>query len=127
MIYAIKNLISGFFLLLFVFASGFFVFNEKSVLASEIQTQDLINKISKDYSKKFCNGIAFGLSKDSAMNFAIKENNLIFKNKKGFDIIDKELMANEIANSVLENCGFRIGLNDEEGLNEFANDYISMR
>ena len=51
----------------------------------------MIKKISKDYTKKFCNGIGFGLSKESAMNFANKENNLIFENKKGVQGLDKQL------------------------------------
>ena len=86
----------------------------------------MIKKISKDYTKKFCNGIAFGLSKESAMNFANKENRLIFDKKKGVDRLDQKLIASEISISVVETCGYPLDLKGEEGINEFENDYLSI-
>ena len=91
--------------------------------ASTIVNEKLIEKISKDYTNKFCNSIAFGLSKESAMEFSAKENNLIFRNRKGFDDISSDLIANKIAISVVEDCGYLIDLRGNDGINGFENDY----
>ncbi len=48
----------------------------------EVKDSILIEKISKDYTKKFCNSIGFGLSRESAMNFSFSENKEIFKNSR---------------------------------------------
>ena len=94
--------------------------------ASSIQNDKLIKRISKDYTNKFCNSVAFGLSKQSAMEFSMKENNLIFKNKKGIDNLDKSLIANKIAISVVEDCGYLVDLIGDKGIKEFENNYLSM-
>jgi len=129
------TLLSIFFLLL--------NFNIKSVDASVIENDKLIEKISNDFTRKFCNSIAFGLSKESAMNFANKENNLIFKSKTGMDSLNKEnnlifksktgmdslnkeLLSNKIATKVVETCGFSIELKGYDGISKFENDYISI-
>ena len=112
--------------LAFIFCICLTVFFPKITDATTIENEKLIEKISKDYTSKFCNSIAFGLSKDSAMIFAFKENNSIFKKKKGFDSINKKLMANYIAKSVIENCGYNINLKGTEDINEFENDFINL-
>tara|TARA_Y100001968_G_scaffold232381_1_gene215186 strand:- start:8613 stop:9065 length:453 start_codon:yes stop_codon:yes gene_type:complete len=120
-----KNIVSFYvplFLMFFIFVS----FSIQTVDASVIENDKLIEKISKDYSKKFCNSIAFGLSKKSAMDFSNKENNLIFKNKKGMDTLNKELLSNKIATSVVETCGYSVNLRGHEGIVEFEKDYMSM-
>ena len=85
----------------------------------------LIKKISQSYTKKFCNAIGFGLSKESAMNFSIEENKQAFKKKKEINKINKELLAEEIAVSVVERCGYPINLSGEKGINEFKIYYLS--
>ena len=82
--------------------------------ASESKDSNLIEKISKDYTKKFCNSIGFGLSKESAMNFSFAENKEIFKNRKGIENIRKELLAQKIAKSVVDGCGYKLDLYEEE-------------
>ena len=109
-----------------ILAFSFIFFYPTYAEASMIKNDKLIEKISKDYTNKFCNSIGFGLSKDSAMAFANKENNMIFKNRNGFDNLNKELIANKIAVSVIENCGYPINLKGEKGIEEFEKDYISM-
>ena len=42
-------------------------YNERSIA-------QISNKIAKNYSKKFCNAIGIGLSKESALKLAIREN-----------------------------------------------------
>ena len=122
----LKKRTFGLFSILFVFFLVYGFFNLEAYAYSDKQSSQLIERISKDYTKKFCNGIAFGLSKESAMNFAYKENNLIFKNKKGFENLNKKLIANNIAMSVIDSCGYPLNLKGEEGIKKFENEYISM-
>tara|TARA_B100000965_G_C19041178_1_gene519508 strand:- start:15 stop:320 length:306 start_codon:yes stop_codon:yes gene_type:complete len=96
------------------------------VSASENKNLDLINRISKDYTKKFCNSIGFGLSKESAMIFSVVENKKVFEKRKGIENIDKQLLANKIAISVVDGCGYQIDLNDDKDIEEFANYYLSL-
>ncbi len=100
-------------------------FNVKTVSAKEDPSTDLIRKISKDYTKKFCNSIAFGLSKESAMKFSLEENKKVFEKRKGVKDLDKELLSDEIANSIVGTCGYPLDLSGEEGIQEFKNYYQS--
>ena len=127
MIIHIKKVILDFFLLFCFFSLTFICFCSEVLADSEKQNDQLIEKISKDYRKKFCNGIAFGLSKESAMNFANKENYLIFHDKKGMDTLNKTILANKIAIEVVENCGYPVNLRGQEGISRFENDLISMQ
>ena len=123
---ALNNIFLGFYFFVITFYFACPIFNPDHVEASMIQNDKLIQKISKDYTKKFCNGIAFGLSKDSAMNFAAKENKLIFQKKKGIDSLNMESLASEIAISTIEECGFSLGLKSEADIKEFEKDYLSI-
>ena len=98
--------------------------NIEKVSALEDQSINLIKKISKDYTKKYCNSIAFGLSKESAMRFSLEENKKVFEKRKGINSINKDLLAEEIANSVIENCGYPLNLSGEKGIQEFKNFYL---
>ena len=93
--------------------------------ASESFNSVLIKKVSKSYTNKFCNAIGFGLSKESAMSFSLKENKQVFENRKGFININKELLADEIAMAVVDKCGYPLKLSGEEGISEFKNYYLS--
>ena len=97
-----------------------------SVEASEIKNHQLIQRIAKDYANKFCNSVAFGLSQESAMTFANKENYLIFKKKKGFESLNQKSIASQVSIKVIEDCGYLINLRGEDGITQFENDYISM-
>ena len=118
-----KKVSYGFFILLITIILSSNI-NVKIVSATEKYDGKLIEKISKDYTKKFCNSIAFGLSKESAMNFSIAENKQVFKNKKGVNEIKKELLAEEIAISTVENCGYIINLKGQKGIEEFKSYYL---
>tara|TARA_Y100001968_G_scaffold308423_1_gene327165 strand:- start:846 stop:1250 length:405 start_codon:yes stop_codon:yes gene_type:complete len=115
------------FLLSFIFllCSTSIIFKTKEVFASESDASVLITKVSKSYTKKFCNAIGFGLSKESAMNFSLKENNQVFNKRKNFNGINKELLAEEIAISVVEKCGYPINLSGERGIQEFKSYYLA--
>ena len=111
--------------LIFSIFSTLIIFNTEELYASENVDSVLINKVSNSYTKKFCNSIGFGLSKESAMKFSIKENNQVFSKRKGFNNINKELLAEEIAVSVIEKCGYPINLAGESGIKEFKSYYLS--
>lgn len=113
------------FTLLFTICSMLILLPTESLSATEGIDNKLINKVSQSYTKKFCNAIGFGLSKESAMDFSLAENKQVFNKKKGFNDINKELLAEEIAISVIEKCGYPINLSGEKGILEFKNYYLS--
>ena len=102
-----------------------FIFHTEQLYASEGVDSNLIKKVSRSYTKKFCNSIGFGLSKESAMNFSLQENNQVFNKKKDFKNINKAALAEEIAIGVIEKCGYPIKLSGEKGIMEFKNYYLS--
>tara|TARA_Y100001968_G_C18691856_1_gene407249 strand:- start:19 stop:387 length:369 start_codon:yes stop_codon:yes gene_type:complete len=85
------------------------------------QNDKLIGRIAKDFSKKFCNGIGFGLSEESAMKFAIKENIEIFKNNKEIANIDNKVLSEKIYISVIDNCAYPLQLSEGEWMSNFKN------
>ena len=105
--------------------STLFIFHTDELYASESVDPAVIKKASRSYTKKFCNSIGFGLSKESAMNFSLKENNQVFNKRKNFKNINKEALAEEIAIGVIEKCGYPIKLSGEKGIMEFKNYYLS--
>tara|TARA_B100000965_G_scaffold357375_1_gene336043 strand:+ start:719 stop:1114 length:396 start_codon:yes stop_codon:yes gene_type:complete len=113
------------FAFIFVVCSALIVFHTEHLYALEIGDSVLIQKVSQSYTKKFCNSIGFGLSKESAMNFSLKENNQVFNKRKGFKDINKDLLAEKIAIAVVEKCGYPINLSGERGILEFKNYYLS--
>ena len=121
----LKKKISRLFTLILILSSTLILFYAGELNALENDNSILIKKVSKSFTNKFCNSIGFGLSKESAMNFSIKENNQVFNKRKGINDINKELLAEEIAISVIENCGYPINLSGEEGIMEFKSYYLS--
>ena len=115
----------------FIFAFNFFIvstliiFHPEKLYASENVEAALLKKVSKSYTNKFCNSVGFGLSKESARNFSLKENNQVFKKRKEYDNINKELLAEEIALEVVEKCGYPINLSGQKGVEEFKSYYLS--
>tara|TARA_Y100001968_G_scaffold106851_1_gene96606 strand:- start:210 stop:617 length:408 start_codon:yes stop_codon:yes gene_type:complete len=110
---------------IFLIFSTSIIFHSEELYALDNDNSVLIKKVSKSYTKKFCNSIGFGLSKESAMNFSLKENNQVFNKKKEFNDIDKELLAEKIAIDVVEKCGYPINLSGEKGILEFKSYYLS--
>ena len=110
---------------IFIIYSTLIVSHAEKLYASENIDSMLIKKVSKSYSKKFCNSIGFGLSKESAMNFSLKENNQVFNKRKEFNNINKDLLAESIAIEVVEKCGYPIELSGERGILEFKRYYLS--
>jgi len=113
------------FVIIFLICSILIISNAEEIYALESVNSVLIKKVSKSYTQKFCNSIGFGLSKESAMNFSLKENNQVFKKRKEFNNLNKELLAEEIAIAVVEKCGYPINLSGENGILEFKDYYMS--
>ena len=105
---------SVFCLVLFVFAIVFSSFDLRVNALSIKQNDALLERIAKDFSNKFCNGVGFGLSQESAVSFAIKENMAIFKNKKGIENINIKDMAQKVSIAVVDKCGYPLNLSEDE-------------
>jgi len=121
----LKKIISDLFSIILVLFITLIPVHAKVVYASENDNSVFIKKVSKSYTNKFCNSIGFGLSKESAMNFSLEENKKSFAKRKEINSINKELLAEEIAISVIEQCGYPLDLSGEKGILEFKNYYLS--
>ncbi len=125
MIKNLKKIFFGLFSLLFIFCTTLIVFQTNISYALESDNSGFIKKVSKSYTKRFCNAIGFGLSKESAMNFSLEENKQVFKKRKEITNINKEQLAEEIAILVTEQCGYPLNLSGEKGILEFKDYYLS--
>ena len=88
----------------------------------------LQNRISKNFSKKFCNAIQNGLSKDEAMTSSIvkTENIVSFSYNPQKKWIEKEDLANQISIKVINDCGWSFGLIGKEGINYFNSYFLEI-
>ena len=119
-----KTTLRLFTFILLIFSTLIIIHTEELYAAESVDSV-LIKKVSQSYTKKFCNSIGFGLSKESAMNFSLKENNQVFNKRKNFNHINKELLAEEIGIEVVRKCGYPINLSGEKGVLEFKSYYLS--
>ena len=120
-----KKFIFRLFTLIFIVCTTLISVQAEVLSAAEIDNHMFMKKVSNSYTRKFCNSIGFGLSKESAMNFSLEENKQVFMKRKEFNNINKELLAEEIAISVIEQCGYPINLSGEDGILEFKSYYLS--
>ncbi len=116
-------------------------FSPATVFASEVvdveEPTPLELKVAKGYSSKFCNGIAMGLTQQSALKIAIAENRkpsfnpslwtAVISNDKQLESIDENKIASLVASMVVNNCGGPLGLNSQADVDEFASYFISTR
>ena len=110
---------SAFCLIIFGFYVVFSSF-DLEVNALSIKTNDeMVERIAKDFSRKFCNGVGFGLSQESAVDFAMMENIATFKNKKGIKNIDTKAIAEKVSILVFDNCGYPLTLSENEWRKSF--------
>ena len=61
-------------------------------------------KISKKFTRTYCNTSKFGISYEGALAFAIGETNKEFKNNKLNKLIDYSFLKNSIVNDLENNC-----------------------
>ena len=88
----------------------------------------LQNRISRNFSKKYCNSIKNGLSKDEAMTSAIvkTENIVSFSYNPQKKWIEKEDLANQISIKVINECGWSFGLVGKEGIDYFKKYFLEI-
>jgi hypothetical protein len=111
----------------------FIIFQLKPAIGLTFDTSDpsvslLQNKISNNFSKKYCNAIQNGFSKDEAMKSAIikTENILSFSYNPQKKWIEKNDLANHISLEVVNDCGLSIGLIGKEGINYFKSYFLEI-
>ena len=118
------------FLLVF-FTIAFFLL--KPSVSFAINTSDpsvslLQNRISNNFSKKYCRAIKIGFSKDEAMKSAIikTENIISFSYNPQKKWIEKDNLANQISSQVVNDCGWSLGLAGSEGADYFKDYFLEV-
>ena len=88
----------------------------------------LRNRISNNFSSKFCKGIDSVFSKDQAMRSAIieTENIVAFSINPQKKFILKDDLANQISIKVINKCGWSFGLSGKEGINYFKKYFLEI-
>ncbi len=88
----------------------------------------LQNRISNNFSRKYCKAIQNGFSKDEAMKSAIikTENIIAFSYNPQKKWIEKNDLANQISLQVVNDCGWSFGLNGKEGVDYFKSYFLEI-
>ncbi len=85
--------------LLFLFSSPVY-----SLDTSSKTLEKYTKKISKKFTRTYCNTSKFGISYEGALAFAIGETNKEFKNNKLNKLINYSNLKNSIVNDLENNC-----------------------
>ena len=111
----------------------FITFQLKPAIGIAFDTSDpsvslLQNRISNNFSRKYCTAIQNGLSKDEAMKLAIvkTENIVSFSYNPQKKWIEKSDLANQISLQVVNDCGRSIGLIGKDGVNYFKSYFLEI-
>ena len=88
----------------------------------------LQNRISRNFSRKYCKAIENGFSKDEAMKSAIvkTENIIAFSYNPQKKWIEKDDLANQISLQVVDDCGWSFGLIGREGVDYFKSYFLEI-
>ena len=88
----------------------------------------LQNRISNNFTRKYCTAIQNGFSKDEAMKSAIvkTENIISFSYNPQKKWIEKSDLANQISLQVVNDCGRSIGLIGKDGINYFKSYFLEI-
>ena len=88
----------------------------------------LQNRISNNFSRKYCRAIQNGFSKDEAMKSAIvkTENIISFSYNPQKKWIEKDDLANQISSQVVNDCGWSFGLIGKEGVDYFKSYFLEI-
>ncbi len=118
-----------FFLSLFFFV--IYLFNPPLGFAfdtSDPSVSLLQNRISNNFSIKYCQAIQNGFSKDEAMKSAIvkTENIISFSYNPQKKWIEKDDLANQISLKVVNDCGWSFGLIGKEGVDYFKSYFLEI-
>ncbi|WP_320676916.1 hypothetical protein [Prochlorococcus sp. MIT 1300] len=90
----------------------------------------LVEKVANGYSNKFCNAIGIGVSQDGALKMTIAENksatynpslwlDIAISGKDSIDKVDQNILLELVAKNVVNKCGYPIGLEGSEGVEDF--------
>jgi len=114
---------------LFLFIN--FIFNPTIGLTfdtSDPSVSLLQNRISNNFSKKYCKAIQNGFSKDEAMKSAIvkTENIISFSYNPQKKWIEKDDLASQISLQVVNDCGRTFGLLGKEGVDYFKSYFLEI-
>ena len=130
MLEATINSILKMFLVLLIIALLLFL---KPLISSAFNISDpsvslLQNRISNNFTSKFCKGIKNGYSKDEAMTSAIikTENIIAFSFNPQKKWIEPDDLANQISLQVINDCGISVGLVGKEGINYFKSYFMEI-
>ena len=112
-----------FFIVSFLNPSAALAFDRSDPSISLLQ-----NRISNNFSRKYCNAIQNGFSKDEAMKSAIvkTENIISFSYNPQKKWIEKDDLANQISIKVVNDCGWSFGLIGKEGINYFKSYFLEI-
>ena len=107
------------------------ILNPSTVLAfdtSDPSVSLLQNRISNNFSRKYCKAIQNGFSKDEAMKSAIvkTENIISFSYNPQKKWIEKDDLANQISLQVVNECGWSFGLIGKEGVDYFKSYFLEI-
>jgi len=96
--------------------------------ASDPSVSLLQNRISNNFSRKYCSAIQNGLSKDEAMKSAIvkTENIISFSYNPQKKWIEKSDLANQISLKVVNDCGWSFGLIGKAGVDYFKKYFLEI-
>ena len=120
----IKYFLILFFLLIYLLNPTLGLALEKSDPSVSL----LQNRISNNFSRKYCNAIKNGFSKDEAMKSTIvkTENIISFSYNPQKKWIEKDDLANQISLKVVNDCGWSFGLVGKEGVNYFKSYFLEI-
>ena len=111
----------------------FIIYFFKPSIGSAFDTSDpsvslLQNRISNNFSRKYCKAVQNGFSKDEAMKSAIvkTENIISFSYNPQKKWIEKSDLGNQISLQVVNDCGDSIGLIGREGVNYFKSYFLEI-
>ena len=102
--------------------------NLSLAITSDPSVSLLQDRISNNFSNKYCKAIQNGLSKDEAMKSAIikTENIFSFSFNPQKKWIEKDDLANQISLQVVNNCGWSFGLIGMEGVAYFKSYFLEI-
>ena len=88
----------------------------------------LQNRISINFSRKYCKAVQNGFSKDEAMKSAIvkTENIISFSYNPQKKWIEKDDLANQISLKVVNDCGWSFGLIGKKGVEYFKSYFLEI-
>ena len=88
----------------------------------------LQNRISNNFSNKYCRAIQNGYSKDEAMKSALikTENIIAFSYNPQKKWIEKDDLASQISLQVVNECGWSFGLVGKEGVDYFKSYFLEI-